>query len=46
MVVGNLVSVAAVFTLTKRMTDQTYAFLLLGSMQLVWILMIVPTRLI
>jgi hypothetical protein len=32
MVVGNLVSVAGVFTLTRNMKNQTYAFLLLGTM--------------
>jgi len=45
MVVGNLLSVAGLFTLTKNM-DQTYAFLLLGVMQLVWILLLVPTGMI
>ena len=45
MVVGNLLSVAGLFTLTKQM-NQNYAFLLLGSLQLIWIFLIVSTRMI
>lgn len=46
MVLGNLVSVAGLFTLTIKMKNITLAFLLLGVMQLIWIGLIVPTGLI
>jgi hypothetical protein len=46
MTIGNLLSVAAVFTITSSMTDKTYAFILLAAMQLVWILLISTTGMI
>jgi hypothetical protein len=46
MTIGNLLSVAGVYSLTSKMQNKTYSFLLLATLQLVWILIITTTGMV
>ena len=46
MTIGNLLSVAGVYSLTSMMKNKTYSFLLLATLQLVWILIISTTGMV